>query len=371
MAPWIPRMHLFEIDDQPWFPAFLRAYVQTGLTHAWTMKLPILQSSSPAGLVADILRRTLSDSVSRYTYIDFCAGAGGPTPYIEQALNRQLRWSGPSSSSSNTRNGASASSSSTAVNGDGPSYAAVAAPEPTPEHGHKDGQNGDSPSYAAVASTKPTPHHGNGDGNGNGNGEENGVEFILTDLHPHISSWEAASKESLHLTYIPQPVDASAAPTNLIRQHTARGKKVFRLFNLAFHHFDDNLARAILKNTVETSDGFGIFELQSRHPLSMLSCASFGAFVMLLAPLFYWSSPQILFFIYCVPIVPFVLVFDGLVSSLRTRTREEVELLLRTCGAAADTSKWVVRSGEEQFLWPIGYMNWIVCTKEEEGKKDA
>ncbi|KAJ2977291.1 hypothetical protein NUW58_g7856 [Xylaria curta] len=36
MAPLIPRLHLFEIADQSWFPAFLRAYVQTGLTHAWT-----------------------------------------------------------------------------------------------------------------------------------------------------------------------------------------------------------------------------------------------------------------------------------------------------------------------------------------------
>ncbi|KAI1490319.1 hypothetical protein F5X96DRAFT_558057 [Biscogniauxia mediterranea] len=330
MAPWIPRMHLFEIDDQPWFPSFLRAHVQSGLTHAWTICIPILQSCSPATLVANTLRRVLGKSVSAYTYIDFCAGAGGPTPFIEQALNRQLESDSP------TTNNGGASSSSTAKNGKA--------------------------SFAAVAAAKPPDSNGR-------------VKFIMTDLHPHISSWEAASKKSEHLTYVPEPVDASNAPTGLIQQHTAAGKKVFRLFNLAFHHFDDDLARAILKNTVETSDGFGIFELQDRTPSSFLSCTLFGVFVLLLAPYFYWWSPERLFFIYVLPVIPFVLVFDGIVSCLRTRTAAEVGHLLGTCGASTangDTGEWTVHHGREMFLWPIGYMTWIICTKdsEEDAKQD-
>lgn len=72
-----------------------------------------------------------------------------------------------------------------------------------------------------------------------------------------------------------------------------------------------------------------------------------------------------------VPVVPFVLVFDGLVSSLRTRTADEVEVLLRTCGAgdgddaAAD---WLVRSGSETFLWPCGHLTWIICTKKNDAQ---
>ncbi|KAI0400273.1 hypothetical protein F4802DRAFT_502680 [Xylaria palmicola] len=282
MAPLIPRLHLFEIDDQSWFPAFLRAYVQAGLTHLWTMRLPLLQPCSPATWVADILRRELGASVPSYAYIDFCAGAGGPTPHIERALNRQL-----------------------------------------------------------------------------GAG---GVEFVLTDLHPNVESWDRAARASAHLTYVPTPVDAAAAPPDLIARHRSGGKGVFRLFNLAFHHFDDELARAILKNTVETSDGFGIFELQSRDFSAFVSCILFGVFILLIAPLLYWWSPQVLFFVYVVPIVPFVLVFDGLVSSLRTRTADEVEVLLRTCGAD-NTLDWVVRSGSETFLWPCGHLTWIICTK--------
>lgn len=69
-----------------------------------------------------------------------------------------------------------------------------------------------------------------------------------------------------------------------------------------------------------------------------------------------------LFWVYVIPVVPFVLVFDGLISCLRTRTADEVEALLRTCGANSDG--WEVKSGKEQFLWPCGYLHWIICTKK-------
>lgn len=186
--------------------------MQTGLTHTWTTRLPLLQPCSPATLVANILRRELGASVSSYAYIDFCAGAGGPTPHIERALNKQLSTAPRASSSS----------------------------PPS--------------SYAAAAAASLDYGHDHPAGNGRGGA---GVDFVLTDLHPHVESWEKAARDSPHLTYVPTPVDAAAAPRELIQRGKAGGKGVFRLFNLAFHHFDDVLARAILKNTVETSEGFG------------------------------------------------------------------------------------------------------------------
>jgi len=62
-----------------------------------------------------------------------------------------------------------------------------------------------------------------------------------------------------------------------------------------------------------------------------------------------------------------VLVFDGWMSALRTRTPDEVEALLRTCGAeggAAEIAKWEVRSGRSSFMWPFGNLNWIICVKK-------
>ncbi|KAK8069061.1 hypothetical protein PG994_005677 [Apiospora phragmitis] len=351
MAPLIPRMHLFEISDQPWFPSYLRALVQEGLHHAWTTSLPIIQpQGSPASLVARTLQQVLGRrNVSRYTYIDFCAGAGGPTPFIERALNaslaRQQQQQREQSDSSETENGCAPDSHS----------------DPKSSH-----------SYAAVASTSSSEkkqHQSSSNGNSS-NSTTSAVNFVMTDLYPHPKAWAASASKSQHLTYEPEPVDASNAPAALIDRYkqgggNQPGGRIFRLFNLAFHHFDDGLARAILKNTVETSDAIGIFEMQDRSFSSVVTCALFGLFVPLVAPVVYWWAPWHLFWVYIIPIVPFVLVFDGLVSSLRTRTPEEVEVMFRTCGA--DTTNWDIKSGQECFMWPTGYLSWTMCIKKHKG----
>jgi hypothetical protein len=216
-----PRIHFFEINDQPWYksqqkcihkltvpsrwPNYLREKVQSGLTLAWTFRMPVLQKTSPAQLVASTLRLVLSSSVTNYTYVDFCAGAGGPTPFIEQDLNEQLRLDRQTS------------------------FVAT--------NGH---------------TTKPNAST-------IGEGDDRAVKFVLTDLHPHIPEWTKAAAKSEHLSFVSKSVDAANAPMDLMEHD---GKKTFRLFFLAFHHFDDPLAREILRNTLDTADGFG-YEVDS------------------------------------------------------------------------------------------------------------
>jgi len=150
--------------------------------------MPILQPESPASLVAKLLYNKLSPSVREYTYVDFCAGAGGPTPQIERHLNEQLA-----------------------------------------SRVHK------------VDSKQKQM-----------NGDTEPVKFVLTDLYPHIEEWTEVASKSNNLSFVAKPVDATNAPSDLI----GGDKKVFRMFNLAFHHFDDELASKILKNTLENADGF-------------------------------------------------------------------------------------------------------------------
>ncbi|OBT77557.1 hypothetical protein VF21_04606 [Pseudogymnoascus sp. 05NY08] len=216
-----------------------------------------MQKHSPAQVVSSILYKTLDKSVTKYTYIDFCAGAGGPTPCIERELNQKLAKT--KSSSEDTRPGATH-----VVNG---------------EHNES-------------------------------------VRFVMTDLHPHIADWKEACSKSKNLTFVSEPVDATNASADLILND---GKKVFRMFNLAFHHFDDSLGRNILKNTLETSDGFGIFELSERTPSSLLMITLMGLLFFFITPFYFWRSPGHLFFTYIIPIIPFVVVFDGYVSSLLSR----------------------------------------------------
>ncbi|KAG8170040.1 hypothetical protein KVR01_000785 [Diaporthe batatas] len=296
MAPLVPRMHLFEIDDQPWFPPWFRAKVQAALTQTWNSQIPLLQPVSPARMVSRLLQAHLGDRLADHVFVDFCAGGGGPTPSIERYINQDTS-QGP-------------------------------------------------------------------------------VQFVLTDLHPHIENWTRASRRSPNIHFSPSQIDASDAPPDLLANHLntnnalGSGKKQFRLFNLAFHHFDDPLARRILANTLQTSDGFAIFELQDRSLRAFLACCLLGVGVLLSAPLFAWRwrSPGTLFWSWVVPVLPFVLVYDGWVSSLRTRTPDEVEALLRTCGAGEDeVSQWEMRSGRECHLPPVADLNWIICTKKTRG----
>lgn len=306
----------------PRFPQYLREKVQSCLTLSWTFRVPLLQKASPAQLVASTLYGTLNAQVTSYTYVDFCAGAGGPTPFIEKDLNAQLDSRIPSS--------------------------------PHPTSTNTKGLTPRSPRILA----EPT----------------GGVKFVLTDLHPHIPDWTEASKRSENLSFVSEPVDAANAPASL---NGKDGKKIFRLYNLAFHHFDDKLGMDILKNTLETADGFGhdllchfpprvlmfyrIFELQERTISSLITILGLGILMLLITPFYFWRSPGHLFFTYIIPIIPFVLVFDGIISSLRTRSSEEVQALMKECGASCDS--WTVMSGHEQHTWPTGYMTWVIGLK--------
>lgn len=111
-----------------------------------------------------------------------------------------------------------------------------------------------------------------------------------------------------------------------------------------------------------------IFELQQRRFLSFVMVSLLWPLAMLLTPIYFGNSPGHLFFTYLVPLLPFVWVYDGYISCLRTRTREEVqELMKRAAGGDEEVlKKWKIRSGEEVHTAVIGKLFWIVATKEAE-----
>src|SRR5271155_206857 len=111
-------------------------------------------------------------------------------------------------------------------------------------------------------------------------------------------------------------------------------------------------------NSVSSSS---IFELQSRTFTSLITCFLLGPLALLNTWSFFWRSPAHLFFTYIVPLIPFCLVFDGYVSSFRTRTPEEV------CELMKSTKKfegWTFWSGQQMHTFPVGHMSWIVCTRD-------
>lgn len=93
----------------------------------------------------------------------------------------------------------------------------------------------------------------------------------------------------------------------------------------------------------------------------------------------FWRDPIQLLLTYIVPVMPFIMAFDGTVSSLRTRTFEEILKLtpLDENGyeycieqdeggrhvVVAYNGDWVFKASGEMHTWPFGHMNWVVGYK--------
>ena len=164
-------------------------------------------------------------------------------------------------------------------------------------------------------------------------GEPLGLQIWLTDKYPNpgaIQNVRAGSGN--HVSCYPGPVDAMAVPVDL---------KGFRTMFTSFHHFPPEEARAILQNAVDAGEGIGIFEIP-RRALSTVGLTF--AFVLMLFVCTPWIRPfrwSRLFWTYLVPIVPFVLLFDGVVSCLRTYRPQELREMVGKLTA-------------NQYVWEIG-----------------
>ncbi|KAL3478497.1 hypothetical protein BJX99DRAFT_245468 [Aspergillus californicus] len=84
--PW-PRIQFFEIGDQSWCPSWFHHHEQLSLTQLWNLRVPFWSRGSAATQACAVIEDHLRD-ISSYTIVDVCAGAGGPTPFIESALNK-------------------------------------------------------------------------------------------------------------------------------------------------------------------------------------------------------------------------------------------------------------------------------------------
>ncbi|BCR92220.1 uncharacterized protein ACHE_80120A [Aspergillus chevalieri] len=87
-----PRFHLLELGDQPWCPEWLREYSHMARNQMWRTRAPGTKDS-PAVQVCDLLLHHLPNLAS-FTFIDSCAGGGGPIPIMEATLNAKLKQRG-------------------------------------------------------------------------------------------------------------------------------------------------------------------------------------------------------------------------------------------------------------------------------------
>lgn len=147
-----------------------------------------------------------------------------------------------------------------------------------------------------------------------------GVQIWLTDKYPNLEAFQSISASSdHHITYYPESVDAMNVP---------RALKGMRTMFTSFHHFSPEDARAILQNAVDAGESIGIFEITRRAP-STIGVIFVGVLLLFLhtpriRP-FRWSR---LVWTYLIPIIPLVLLFDGVVSCLRTYRPQELRHII-------------------------------------------
>ena len=174
-----------------------------------------------------------------------------------------------------------------------------------------------------------------------------GFHIWLTDKYPNLGAFQRVRTASEnHIVFYPDPVDAMNVPREL---------KGFRTMFSSFHHFSPEEARAVLQNAVDASQSIGIFEITRRAPLTIGLMFPWVLMLFVCTPWirpFRWSR---LLWTYVVPIVPLVLLFDGVVSCLRTYQPKE---LLEIVGKLmANEYQWEIgEHSREASEGPITYL---------------
>jgi len=178
-------------------------------------------------------------------------------------------------------------------------------------------------------------------------GDAPALHVWLTDKYPNLRAVQnVRSAAENHIAYYPDSVDAMKVPGELLG---------FRTMFSSFHHFSPEEARAILQNAVDAGQGIGIFEITRRAPSTIALMFPWALMLFVFTPLirpFRWSR---LLCTYVVPIIPLVLLFDGVVSCLRTYRPQELHEMVKNL--AGIEYQWEIGENAKGFLQaPITYL---------------
>lgn len=172
-------------------------------------------------------------------------------------------------------------------------------------------------------------------------------QIWLSDKFPNVTAFQILSKASGNrIVFRTDSVDAMKVPRELTG---------FRTIFSSYHHFSPEEARAVLQDAIDAGESIGIFEITRRAPSAIGLMFPWALLVFLSTPWirpFRWSR---IFWTYVIPIVPLVVLFDGLVSCCRTYRPQE----LRTIVEKLTGSEYLWEAGEQLGNWskvPITYL---------------
>lgn len=173
------------------------------------------------------------------------------------------------------------------------------------------------------------------------------LKIILTDYYPNISAFKFAKQQSDNFDYIESPIDARNVPSDL---------NGLRTQFLSLHHFKPKDAKQILQNAINSKRNIAVFEAQERSFPSILAMLFSPLSVLFTTPFIKPFKIGRLIFTYLIPIIPIVVLWDGIVSCLRTYSVKEMNALVKDL-RAYDTYTWEinkVKSGPGVVLYLLG-----------------
>ena len=172
------------------------------------------------------------------------------------------------------------------------------------------------------------------------------VRVRLTDRYPNLAAYDALARETGGVvTGEPAPVDADSVPAAL-----GGARTVFS----AFHHFPPPAARRVLRAAAARGATVAVFEATRRDARALLLTCLTPLLVLLGTPLvrpFRWSR---LFWTYLLPAIPLAVLFDGLVSCLRTYTPAELRALAEAADAGYAWDAGEVAAGPIPMTYLVG-----------------
>lgn len=223
------RIHLFEFEDQKWFPTIFRNY-GTDFLQFLSNKTKLYKPIIP--IIIKGLRLSKSDTI-----VDLASGGGGGLLWLNSELKKEI-----------------------------------------PE-----------------------------------------LKIVLTDYFPNITAFNYTKKKSDNFSFISESVDARKVPDHL---------KGMRTQFLSLHHFRPKDAQKILQNAIDSKSAIGVFEAQERSIPSILAMIFSPISVLITTPFIRPFKFERLLFTYLIPIVPLFVLWDGIVSCLRTYSVPEMNSLV-------------------------------------------
>lgn len=146
--------------------------------------------------------------------------------------------------------------------------------------------------------------------------------FVLTDLKPQVEAWAALAAKHPELSFIAQPVDATALEPKL-----AKGR--VQLIVNALHHLPPGLARGVMREACRHAPGVLVSEGFERSPLQFSAFVKWGLPSLAVTPVL---SPKDRFakaaLAWLSPVGLAASIWDGTVSTLRVYSEGELRQMV-------------------------------------------